>query len=75
MVKKNLLRNVKKLGVDGLIIVDLPWPDNKIFSKISFDVFDNLIFFILLILALTSSADVDDHMLRSKLFFSGSYKP
>ena len=33
MVKINLLKNVNKLGVDGLIIVDLPWPENKIFQK------------------------------------------
>ena len=26
------LRECKKSGVDGLIVVDLPWPENKIFS-------------------------------------------
>ena len=45
------------------------------FSKISFDVFDKLILLILLILALTSSALVEDHMFKSKLKSSGSYIP
>ena len=27
------LKNCKKSGVNGLIVVDLPWPENKIFSK------------------------------------------
>jgi tryptophan synthase alpha chain len=30
----SFLKNCKKVGVDGLIIVDLPHPENKIFSKI-----------------------------------------
>ena len=31
--ENNFLKNCKKVGVDGLIIVDLPWPENKIFAK------------------------------------------
>ena len=27
------IKKCKKVGVDGLIIVDLPWPENKYFSK------------------------------------------
>ncbi len=27
------LKKCKQVGVNGLIVVDLPWPDNKIFSK------------------------------------------
>jgi tryptophan synthase alpha chain len=27
------IKKCKKIGVDGLIIVDLPWPENKNFSK------------------------------------------
>ena len=34
MVRENLLKNVNKLVLDGLIIVDLPFPDNKEFSKL-----------------------------------------
>ena len=41
--------------------------DNKIFSRISFEVFDKLIFSILFIIDLISSAFVEDHILRSKL--------
>ena len=33
MAKINLLKNVKKAKVDGLIVVDLPWPENRDFSK------------------------------------------
>ena len=33
MVKIDLLKNVKQVGVDGIIIVDLPWPENINFSK------------------------------------------
>ena len=29
----NFLKNCKKVGVDGLIVVDLPWPENKKFAK------------------------------------------
>ena len=29
----NFLRKCKKSGVDGIIVVDLPWPENKSFSK------------------------------------------
>ena len=32
--EKKFVRKCKEVGVDGLIIVDLPWPDNKIFSKL-----------------------------------------
>ena len=31
--ENNFLKNCKKSGVNGLIVVDLPWPENKIFSK------------------------------------------
>ena len=31
--ERNFLEKCKKIGVDGLIVVDLPWPENKIFSK------------------------------------------
>ena len=31
--EKNFLNDCKKSGVDGLIIVDLPWPENKSFAK------------------------------------------
>ena len=31
--ENNFLKNCKKSGVSGLIVVDLPWPENKIFSK------------------------------------------
>ena len=30
--ENTFLRECKKSGVDGLIVVDLPWPENKIFS-------------------------------------------
>ena len=29
----NFLKQCKKVGVDGLIVVDLPWPENKKFAK------------------------------------------
>jgi tryptophan synthase alpha chain len=31
--ENKFLKKCKNVGVDGLIIVDLPWPDNKSFSK------------------------------------------
>ena len=31
--ENKFLRKCKQVGVNGLIVVDLPWPDNKIFSK------------------------------------------
>jgi len=31
--ENKFLKDCKKIGVDGLIVVDLPWPDNKIFAK------------------------------------------
>ena len=31
--QNNFLDKCKKVGVSGLIVVDLPWPDNKIFAK------------------------------------------
>ena len=31
--ENNFLKNCKLAGVDGLIIVDLPWPENKKFSE------------------------------------------
>ena len=33
MEKIIFLKNCKLSGVDGLIIVDLPWPENKDFSQ------------------------------------------
>ncbi len=32
--EKKFIQKCKKIGVSGLIIVDLPWPDNKKFSKL-----------------------------------------
>ena len=31
--ENEFLKKCKKIGVDGLIVVDLPWPENKKFSK------------------------------------------
>ena len=31
--ENNFLKNCKKVGVSGIICVDLPWPENKIFAK------------------------------------------
>ena len=31
--ENNFLRDCKKVGVSGIICVDLPWPENKIFAK------------------------------------------
>ena len=31
--ENKFLRSCKKSGVDGIIVVDLPWPENRIFSK------------------------------------------
>jgi len=31
--ENRFLKKCRKTGVDGLIVVDLPWPDNKIFAK------------------------------------------
>jgi len=31
--ENNFVKQCKKAGVDGLIVVDLPWPDNKKFAK------------------------------------------
>ena len=31
--EKKFLKKCKQVGVDGLIVVDLPWPDNKPFAK------------------------------------------
>ena len=33
MGENNFLKSCKNAGVDGLIIVDLPWPENKNFAK------------------------------------------
>jgi len=30
--QNNFLKKCKKVGVNGLIVVDLPWPDNKVFA-------------------------------------------
>jgi len=32
--ERNFVKKCKQVGVNGLIIVDLPWPDNKKFSKL-----------------------------------------
>jgi len=31
--ENNFINKCKKFGIDGIIVVDLPWPENKIFSK------------------------------------------
>ncbi len=31
--EKKFLKKCREVGVDGLIVVDLPWPENKAFSK------------------------------------------
>ena len=31
--ENNFLNKCKKSGVDGIIVVDLPWPENKKFFK------------------------------------------
>ena len=31
--EKKFLEKCKKVGVNGLIVVDLPWPENKLFTK------------------------------------------
>ena len=31
--ENKFLRKCKQVGVNGLIVVDLPWPDNKVFAK------------------------------------------
>ena len=33
MGENKFLKNCKNTGVDGLIVVDLPWPENKSFAK------------------------------------------
>ena len=32
--EKKFVKKCKQVGVNGLIIVDLPWPDNKKFAKL-----------------------------------------
>ena len=32
-MKIKFLKKCRQVGVDGLIVVDLPWPDNKYFAK------------------------------------------
>ena len=32
--EKKFVKKCKEVGVDGLIVVDLPWPDNKDFAKL-----------------------------------------
>ncbi len=32
--EKNFIKSCKKSGVNGIIVVDLPWPENKKFAKI-----------------------------------------
>ena len=31
--ENKFLKKCKQVGVNGLIVVDLPWPDNKLFAK------------------------------------------
>ena len=31
--ENNFLKNCKASGVDGLIVVDLPYPENKVFAN------------------------------------------
>jgi len=31
--ENNFLKKSKQVGVNGIIVVDLPWPDNKVFAK------------------------------------------
>jgi len=31
--QNKFLKKCKQTGIDGLIVVDLPWPDNKVFAK------------------------------------------
>ena len=31
--EKRFVKKCKEVGVDGLIVVDLPWPDNKKFCQ------------------------------------------
>ena len=31
--ENNFLNKCKNSGVNGLIVVDLPWPENKVFAK------------------------------------------
>jgi len=31
--EKKFLNKCKQVGVNGLIVVDLPWPDNKVFAR------------------------------------------
>ena len=33
MGENKFLKSCKNSGVDGLIVVDLPWPENKNFAK------------------------------------------
>ena len=33
--ENRFIKKCKQVGVDGLIVVDLPWPENKDFSKMS----------------------------------------
>ena len=33
MERINFLKDCKKVGVSGIICVDLPWPENRVFAK------------------------------------------
>ena len=50
--QRKFLKKCKQVGVNGLIVVDLPWPDNKIFAK---KCKKNLISFIQLLSPTTSA--------------------
>jgi len=49
--ERNFVKKCKQVGVNGIIIVDLPWPDNKKFSKLCKK---NLITFVQLLSPTTS---------------------
>ena len=62
--ENKFLKKCKKVGVNGLIIVDLPWPDNKVFAK---KCKKNFITFVQLLSPTTSS-------LRMKRIISDSHE-
>ncbi len=54
--ENKFLKKCKQTGVNGLIVVDLPWPDNKIFAK---KCKNNLVSFIQLLSPTTSQARME----------------
>ena len=66
---------LKFVNSSSLIFWGAKEKENNILSKISFDVLERFIFSSLLRLALSSSALVEDHILRLKSFSAGSYIP